>query len=414
MTTPTPGYRTVTVDEARKADLLTIDRWAFPSGLPDGAFAALPVPLSWDRTRGVRSGSGDLVAVHSSYPFQGLPVPGGTVDAAGLTWVGVHPGHRRRGILRTMITDHLERTSARGEAVSVLTASEPSIYGRFGYGSACPALRLTVPRGAALRDVPGAQDVHLEIETLDVARHAPTIRALHGRVGRPGWATRTTTALEASFLHDSEHTRDGHEPLRVVTASLDGTPTGYALFRRRLRWEDTAASGTVSVVEAVARDAATARALWGALLDMDLMSGTEVGLLPVDDVLTHLLVDLRAAAPRLKDHVWVRLVDLPAALRARRYAAPVHVVLEVADAMVPANAGRWRLQGGPDHAEVTRTDADPDLVLDVRELGTVYLGGVSTAALHAAGLVREVTAGAVARAAVAFGWPTAPGCSWVF
>jgi predicted acetyltransferase len=90
------------------------------------------------------------------------------------------------------------------------------------------------------------------------------------------------------------------------------------------------------------------------------------------------------------------------------------VVLEVGDALLPVNAGRWRLRGGPDGAEVARVDHAPDLALDVRELGSAYLGGVTLGALAGAGLVREHTPGAVARASTAFGWPVAPVCGWVF
>lgn len=414
MTSLPRGYRAVDLTDDRRLDLLVLDAWAFPTTLSDEQAMGLPLPLTWDRTRAVEAEDGELVAVHASYPFGGFPVPGGRTAVSGLTWVGVHPGHRRRGLLRSMITEHFARSLARGEAVSALFAAEPGIYGRFGYGLAAQDLRLTVPRGAALRDVDGAQDVRIRIERLDVARHGEVVRALHAAIDRPGWATRESPELREHFLADVEHFRNGAESMRVAVAERDGSPVGYALFRRKDSWEAVGPRGTVRVRELVARDPATVRALWGVLLDLDLMATVESPMLAPDDALTHLLVDLRATQPRMHDNVWVRLLDVPSALTARRYTTDVDVVLEVHDAMLPDNAGRWRLVGGPGSARVTASTDEPDLVLDVRELGAAYLGGTSLAALGSAGLVTEGTSGALQRTAAAFGWPVAPVCGWVF
>ena len=173
------------------------------------------------------------------------------------------------------------------------------------------------------------------------------------------------------------------------------------------------------VREAAATDPAAAHRLWSFLVDLDLTAEVSSGMLPADDPLLHLLVDLRGALPRLTANVWVRLLDLPTALTARRYSAPLDVVLEVTDTRLPANAGRWHLETGEAGADgypvqVTKTGDEPDLRLDVRELGAAYLGGRSLAALASAGLVTEVTPGALLPAATAFGWPVAPVCNWVF
>jgi len=162
--TPLPeGYRPVDVPAARRDELLLVDGWAFPGSPTPEQAKDWPLPLSWDRARGVEAEDGELVAVHASYPFTRFPVPGGRTAVSGLTWVGVHPAHRRRGLLRTMIEEHFTRSLARGEAVSALFAAEPAIYGRFGFGLAAMDLHLTIPRGAALRDVPGSADLRLTL-----------------------------------------------------------------------------------------------------------------------------------------------------------------------------------------------------------------------------------------------------------
>jgi predicted acetyltransferase len=347
--------------------------------------------------------------------------------------VGVHPQHRRRGLLTAMIDLHLARSAERGEALSALFAAEAAIYGRFGYGHAADDLRLEIPRGAALRDVPGAERHTVRIEVASRERHGKLVDRLHRAAGaaptgvpginRPGWVTRETEELQAVHWDDSPVHRGGRESRRIMIVELDGEPRGYVTFRRTLDWEPAGPRGQVSAGEVVALDGAAARALWGALLDLDLTNEVRPFVLPVDDVVTQLLVNLRAAAPRTPDNLWVRLVDVPAALAGRQYAADVDVTLEVTDTRIPANAGVYRLQAdafGP--ASVERVDPEfeaPDLTLDVRELGAAYLGGRSLAALAAAGLVTEhgrpgERAGALARASVAFGWPIAPASSWVF
>ncbi len=413
MTTLPPDYRLVDLSAEDALEMLTLDAWAFPMATEPSTTVEWPLPIAWERTRGVRAGDGGLAANYSSYPYGDFPVPGARTAVAGLTWVGVHPAHRRRGLLRAMIDDLFAASLARGEAVSALFAAEPSIYGRFGYGLAAHDLRLRVPRGAALRDVPGSQDLTVRLELADLEKHGPTVAALHGAVDRPGWVERDTRQ-QAAFFHDPVSERNGAEALRIAIVERAGAPTGYAFFRRVSAWEPAGPRGTVKVRETCVSDAASARRLWGVLLDLDLMANVEVHGMAVDDPLLALLVDQRATEPRWGDNLWVRVLDLPAALSARRYATEVDVVLQVRDGLLPANEGRWHLVGGPTGALVTRTEQDADLDLDVRELGAAYLGGISLTGLAAAGLVTEHTPGAVHRAAVAFGWPQAPLSSWVW
>jgi predicted acetyltransferase len=242
-------------------------------------------------------------------------------------------------------------------------------------------------------------------------------------INRPGWVTRETEELQAAFWDDHPAQRGGRESRRIMIVELDGEPRGYVTFRRTMSWEPTGPRGQVSAGEVVALDAAAARALWGVLLDLDLTTEVSPFVLPVDDAITQLLVNLRGASPRTPDNVWVRLVDVAGALAGRQYAADVDVTLAVTDSRLPANAGVYRLQAeafGPASVELVDPEFEaPELTLDVRALGAAYLGGKSLAALAAAGLVTEhprpgQRTGVLARASTAFGWPVAPGSSWVF
>ncbi|WP_240930442.1 GNAT family N-acetyltransferase [Isoptericola sp. BMS4] len=199
--TPAPdGYRfrRLTGDDRRA--LIDLDTWAFPMPTHVDDFDDVPLPLTWERTVGVEpvAGPGDdgrgrpLAGMHASYPFSRFGVPGGELPTAGLTWVGVHPQHRRRGMLSAMIDLHLARCRERGEPLSALFAAEAAIYGRFGYGKAADDLRLSIPRGAALRDVPGAAEHTVRVEHADRARHGDLVARLHRDAGASAGATGST------------------------------------------------------------------------------------------------------------------------------------------------------------------------------------------------------------------------------
>ena len=408
--------------ESRKIEYLEVDRLAFAFDSTPETDALVPITFEWDRAQAVEDADGQLAAVHASYAHT-MPVPGGTIACSGLTWVGARPDQRRRGLLTAMIDSHFSRSLARDEPISALFAAEPAIYGRYGYGSACDHTNVKLSRGAALRDVPGADELTVTLATADVARHGALVDGLHraAGAGRPGWTTRDSDAWRTRVLADPPAWREGAEPLRIVTVhDAAGQARAFALFRRKENWGEGGPAGTVKVREAVAVDAAATHRLWSFLLDLDLTATVESPMLPVDDTLLHLLVDQRAVVPKLTDNLWVRLLDLPVALAGRRYSAPVDVVLDVTDTRLTANAGRWRLTTGPRQddgtypAEVARTQDDADLRLDVRELGAAYLGGRSLTAQARAGLVTEVTAGALQSAAVAFLWPVAPMCNYVW
>jgi len=398
---------------------LDIDQWAFAYDTTEKAVSARNFAdgMDWDHVHGVSTGpDAPLAGVYGWLPFL-LTVPGGRLPCAGVTAVGVHPLYRRQGCLRAMMQHHLADAAGAGRPVSALFAAEPAIYGRFGYGAASMSMRMTIGRGAALRELPGTHEPRLRMELVDPDRHAEELAECFEswRSRRPGTVDRYGAPHRVAPLLDPPESRHGAETLRVLVAEgRDGGPArGYALFRRKLP-EDSYDGGTVLIRELVAHDPVTARALWRTLLDMDLMDSVSTCRLALDDPIVHLLVDSRAPKPTVKDNLWLRIVDVPAALAGRRYAAPIDTVLEVRDELVGANTGRWHLRGGPLDASCTRTQAPADLAMDVRELASAYLGGHSLAVLAAAGLVEELVPGALAPAATAMGWPVAPISTWCF
>ncbi|MCP3756038.1 GNAT family N-acetyltransferase [Streptomyces sp. TBY4] len=362
-----------------------------------------------ERSLGVWDG-GTCVGSAGAFSFR-LSVPGGAlVPAAGVTMVGVSPTHRRRGVLASLMRHQLDDVRAGGEPIAVLTASDPAIYGRFGYGTAAYSMSVEIDKTRVRLTVPpGTDDVRLRL--VDPRKALADCERVYAALlaGRPGMPARQP-GWELQALLDPESDREGASPLKCVVAErADGEVVGYARYRVKPVWDLTGSDGRVDVQDLDALDPAAYAALWRYVFSIDLTWTVSAPKRPADDALLHLLTDLRRSQVRLRDSMHVRLVDLPAALAARAYGAPLDVVLGVEDAFCPWNTGRWRLTAGADGAAVcTRTEDPADLELTVRELGSAYLGGVTLNALAAAGLVREVRPGALAPASRAFAGDVAP------
>ncbi len=360
-----------------------------------------------ERTLGLWDG--DRVVATAGIYTRDMTIPGAVVPFAAVTLVSVATTHRRRGVLTAMMRRQLREVHEAGrEAIAALYASEAGIYGRFGYGLASYRGRLKgeTHRMRLRPDVDAGSGRVYPVEEKDYRSAAiPLYDAL--RPETPGLISRPGTWWD-SLLLDPEKHRDGKTARRyVLHADADGTVSGYALYRRKADWGETGPEGTVFVIELLAAHPAARAALWRYLISMDLNRYVAAPGASRDDPLRHLLIDPRAVAMAQGDGLYIRLVDVDAALAARRYPTTIDLILEVDDEFCAWNAGRWRLTGGPSYARCTPTDGEPDLALSAETLGAVFLGDTSLGTLAAAGRVREITPGALAAATTAFGWPAA-------
>ena len=372
---------------------------AFDPGLPDGL---------------------GLVGTAGVYSFP-MAVPGAVLPVAGVTMVAVLPTHRRRGILRSLMHRQLADIAARGqEPVAALWAAETPLYGRYGYGRASTHAFFRFRRGEGVLAPSAPADPALTLRLAEPAEGVADLAKVYAGVGarQPGFFERDDDWWQR-VIADPEEDRHGASPLRcLLAADADGV-RGYALYRTVARWEEGTGlpDSALAVWELVSADPAAGAALWRDLLSRDLVTEVTADLRPTDDPLLYQLLDARRARLRVSDNLWVRIIDLPAALTRRAYAAPVDVVLEVTDELLPANAGRWRLRvdGGSDGgATCARTDDPADIALDVRELGAAYLGGTRLGALAAAGLVTQARPGALGSLSAAMTWDPAPWCPRIF
>jgi predicted acetyltransferase len=367
--------------------------------------------LPRERTFGAYD-DGAIVGTSADLPML-LRIPGGELAAAGVTMVGVMPSHRRRGILTQLMRRELDEALSRGEPLSILWASEEPIYGRFGYGVATLKAAISADRDRiAFRSEPESGVRVRLIEAEEAARACPPIWD-RVQADRPGVFARSPEWWQEYRLPDPEHRRRGAGPRFIALLELDGTPEAYAFYRVKESWDEGFAASRLMVMEAVGATSLAERELWRFLFGIDLVAHVDSFFLPVDHPLPLAVTESRRLRVRVSDGMWLRLLDVERALESRSYAAEGTLALELSDAFLPDNAGTWTLEAGPDGANVSR-GGGAELRLDVRDLASAYLGGVTFNQLAVAGLVEELTPGAIDRADSLFRTPRAPWCPQVF
>lgn len=348
-----------------------------------------------------------IVGGAGALPFE-LTVPGGAVACAGVTVVGVLPTHRRQGVLTALMREQLEDVQRRGEPVAALWASEEAIYRRYGYGLASLGGEIEVPRAHTALRIPAAPGHTLRLVSLEEALQIVPPIYDRVRARTPGMMSRTTAWWETRRLDDPKERRESGAVKNVVVLERDGVPAAYALYRVVTKFEQGTNVGYLRVLEALGEEG-TEVDLWRFLLELDWVASIRA-MIPVDHPLLHALVFPRRMKLRLADVLWVRLVDVGTALAARTYGEGEPVVVELADAFLPENAGRWRISA----AGVERTEDEADLALDVGELGSLYLGAFTATEFVRAGLVQELTEGAAYRADPVFRAARKPWCPEIF
>jgi len=348
-----------------------------------------------------------IIGGAGAFPFE-LSVPGGSLPCAGVTAVGTQPTHRRRGVLRSLMAAQLRDVHERGEPIAALWASEETIYGRFGYGIASWAGALTVPHEsdafADVAELPGKA----RFVTPEEARELFPPVYERVRRDRPGMMSRSAEWWELRHLRFHDDEKDA--PRRFVALDVEGETQAYAFYRTHFAFEGGLPASRLVVNEALGSTPLATAGIWRFLLDVDWMSVVEVRIAPPDHPLFLLLALPRRARYRMGDALWMRIVDLPAALSGRTYGEGGPLVLEVRDAVCDWNEGRWRLETGA----CERTDEESDLALDVSALGSAYLGAVSFKQLREALRVEELREGAIERADALFAWRPLPWCPEIF
>ena len=353
--------------------------------------------------------NGSIVGGAGAFTFD-LSVPGGDLPTAGVTVVGVYPTHRRRGVLRSLMRAQLDDAHERGEPLAALWASEETIYGRFGYGLASFCGEITLAHEYTTFAQPFEPEGTIRFLEPDEAKEV--VPPVYERVRQlwPGMFSRDELWWEQRELKDPEERREGAGPKRWAAYERDGSIDAYAVYRHKPGWDGGSTIAELRIVEALAATPTAERDLWGYLLSIDWKATVHASLLPPDHALFFLLATPRRLRYRMGDGLWVRLVDVGAALSGRTYPGDGAVVFDVHDEFCPWNEGRWKLEDGT----ASRTEEDADIALSAQSLGSAYLGGVPFAALGRSGRAEELKDGALVRADGLFRWDRHPWCPEIF
>jgi predicted acetyltransferase len=393
-------YRNPSEDEVRAT--FESANVAFGNELKDDDFELQKRELPTDRVFGAYD-DGQPVGLAASIAFE-MTIPGGVAPCGGVTYVGVMPSHRRRGVLTELMRAQLDDLHARGEPLAALWASEPVIYGRFGYGIASPSASMEAEHaGFAFRDDPGPTG-RTRLLTKDEARRLYPPIYERARLQRHGMMTRSEARWDAR-VNDPEHWRDGASPKYYVLIELDGQGEAFAMYRIKEKWERGMPQSELVLVDAIATSTEATRELWRYIFGVDLIARVTLWNYDPATSLFLMVKDARRLQLKLADGIWLRLVDVAEALCRRSYDGEGSVVLEVKDDFCPWNEGRYRAGEG-----AGATDDSAELRLSAADLASTYLGAFSFERLAAAGRVEELADGAIARATALFRTPLPPYC----
>jgi len=355
---------------------------------------------------------GQMIGAAADTEFE-LTVPGGMVSTSGVHAVAVLPTHRRRGVMRALLRRQTDESRDVGRSLSYLWASEGAIYQHVGYGTGTLAAVFEIDRQhtAFVRPVEPTGRMRL----VDREEALKVLPGIYDRVRptRPGMVSQPDVWWEEIYRH-SEHHRQGAGPLFFAVHESPEGADGYVAYRVKDDWTDGVPDQTLKMQELVAATDDAYAELWRYCFNVDLVRHVKGWKRPADEPLLHMLAEPRALRFQVRDGAWLRIIDLPAALEARRFAVDGMLRLDVRDEFCPWNEGRWVLQGGPDGASCRRSDGEPDLILGTEELASMYLGAVRPSVLARAGRIEERTDGAIQRADAMFDADVAPWCPHVF
>jgi len=343
-----------------------------------------------------------------------MTVPGGVVPVAGTTMVSVLATHRRQGALRAMMRAHLDEARERGDVLAALWASESSIYGRFGFGTAANLVDARIDgRHARFHGQPKGHGAVRLVDMDEAQTLLPTVFQ-QTRHLRPGMFDRSALWWQHHVLRDPESSRRGATSYRYAVYEENETPRGYVQYRAKEEWDnDGFPNGEVRVSDLQAVDLAAADGLWRYVTSIDLIRVISYWNLPVDDPLPWLLADPRFLIRRFSDSLWVCPIDIPAGLAARSYSGEGRLVIEVLDEFNSWNAGTYLLEVTGGQSDCTRTTSTPEVRLTASDLGAIFMGGVRLLTLAAAGRV-EGSPEALRRMDAMFSWHPAPWCPEIF
>jgi predicted acetyltransferase len=385
----------------------------FSDDLPSEGFAdAIRTTLPPERTLAAFD-DGAIVGTFGGYDLT-LTVPGGSLPMEGTTVVTVFPTHRRMGLLRSMMDTHLANAADAGYAIAGLWASETDIYGRFGYGIATfyKSYKFASP-GVQIRDEVPVDRVRRVAPDVATDLLPPVFEAV--LAARPGMYARTSAWWATEVFLDEDWMKRGRTTKRYVVHDGPDGVDGYAIYRQKAgESDDGHADGKVLPIEVIAATPRAHASLWAYLTRIDGCPNIDLWNVPLDDPLPWMAREpRRVRVTSIGDGLWIRILDVAAALHARTYEEDGDVVFAITDPFRPSTGGTYRMSVRDGSASVARVSDAPEITMGVEVLGALYLGGQDAFAFSAAGRI-EGDASATDRLQRIFRTVRPPWCNQVF
>ena len=343
------------------------------------------------------------VATASSW-IMDMTVPGHrAIPTWAISTISVAPTHRRRGIARNLMEAELRTAAELGVPAAILTASEATIYSRFGFEPAAMRADWTIQTKRA-RWIGRRPEGRLQIVTSEQARDGGAFDLVEaGRLGVPGQVR--FEGMLWSRLFGNPGVNNPAEIRVVRYDDAAGEPRGFAIYSANRG--DFVATADVHYLNATTDDAYAA--LWRYLFELDLVTEIKAELRSIDEAFRWQLSDFRAAVESdVHDHLWLRILDAKATLEARQYSAPGTFVLELDDDLGFVEGCYLLSIDESGTASVTRLPSaegfadNHRLELGAGDLAAVYLGATSFATLVRSGRITEKTPAAAVAADAAF------------
>jgi predicted acetyltransferase len=333
---------------------------------------------------------GSMAATMGVFPFT-VRLNGEPVRMGGVTAVGTLPSYRRQGLLRQIMKQGLETMRERGQAYAILWASMAAIYQRFGYGSATTRVDYKFdPRTAQLRDnrptsgsvsLMTSEDAFPIIKQLYIQDATPRNMALH----------RSTVIWRVDTLRPRHK---GDAMYTVVYRNEEGEPRGYLVYGTHEATERSSPGPdqTLTVKDFVALDMEGYRALWQYILKHDLVGTVRIwACIAEDDPAPDLLLEPRMLQRSTMDGIWMRVVDVEAAVPQRPYGSRGELTFRIEqDDLCPWNNGSFLMETDGKTTAIRRTDRKPNLTMSINSLASLLAGHRSATRLARAGLISAI------------------------
>ncbi len=346
-----------------------------------------------------------------------LTLPGGaTVPMAGVAYMTTSVTHRRQGAFSGMMAQIHDDARERGDIISGLWASQSHLYGRFDYGLAINSCDWEIDPGfGAFSHSPLSADDESDAHVyfVDADEAAAILPGIYEQMHlQTAGSVDRNTGRWRYELFDEERVRGGASPLFFAICEEAGEQTGYVAYRMR-RLGDTD-MGTLEVSEQVSVTDTAHAAIWKFLMSFDLVGKITATNRPADDPLWWMLSDPRRLIRKSHDSLWVRLLDIPAALEARTYNADGRLKIGLVSKTQPEVAGTYVLEIDDSQASVKKTTDKPDVIMTPADLATIYLGGIAPGPLVEAGRIDTISTGSLAKLHAMFSTDSAPWCAHYF